>query len=278
MFKSILVFLKTNIFVKHLAVYTLLLIITIWALLKWLDVYTKHGEYIKVPNFKGVPVSELKKISAKNNVTYLIIDSLFDAKVAPGIVVKQEPEFNAEVKQGREVYLYISAMLPPEIPMPKLIDRSLRQAISMISSFGLRLGKIEFVEDVCTNCVLEQRINGKKIKPGVIVSKGSAITLTAGKGTRDITVRMPCLYGLTKEEAIIRLAESSLAVGKSVFETSTEDLKAKIYKQVPSCDSTEDIDIGASIDIFLTLRESRIPKSPLDTITHKKKDDEDFDN
>lgn len=278
MFKSFFQFLISKSFLKQLTIYVLLLCVSTWVLLWWLDVYTKHGEYVKVPDFKGISVNHLKDFSTKNHVTYLVVDSTFEANTPPEVVIKQEPEYNAEVKEGREVYLYISASLPPELPMPKFIDRSLRQAISMIGAFGFKLGKINFIKDDCVNCVLEQRIKGKGIKPGLIVSKGSTINLTVGKGKKETTVRIPCLYGLTKNDAIIRLAESSLAVNKTVFEGGKETPHAKVYKQIPSCQGKEDIDIGSTIDIFLTVREKIIPKVSVDTIDHtKSEEDNDFD-
>jgi beta-lactam-binding protein with PASTA domain len=279
MFKGgILAFIKSKLFLKNIIVYILLLCISGYVLLSWLDGYTKHGEYIKVPNFKGVKISELDTFSEQNKVTYLIVDSIYDAKAIPGVVIKQEPENNAEVKEGREVYLYVSALLPMEIPMPKLIDRSLRQAISMINAYGLRLGKIEFVEDECTNCVLAQKVRGREIKSGKIISKGSVIDLVAGKGMRDIKMGLPCLYGLTRNEAILKLAESSLAVGVVHYNEEKDDNNSRVYKQVPSCDTLENIAIGSVVDIFLTVHKNKIPVANVDTLSNITPEDaKDFD-
>src|SRR5688572_30132691 len=140
MFKGLFKFLKSKTFLKNIAIYFLSLAIIIWLLLSYLRVYTNHGESVNVPNFKGLPIAKLDEVASKSHVRYLIVDSIFDTKAPRGVVLKQEPEVNAEVKEGREVYLYVSASLPPEIIMPKLVDRSLRQAITMIFSNGFKLG------------------------------------------------------------------------------------------------------------------------------------------
>lgn len=279
MFKGFLKFLTGKVFLKNIAIYLLSLGVIIWFLLSYLNVYTHHGESINVPDFKGLPITKLDEIAVKSHVRYLIVDSVFDAKIARGIVLKQEPEFNAQVKEGREVYLYVSASLPPEIIMPKLVDRSLRQAITMIFSHGFKLGKIDFVADECRNCVLEQRVNGKIVPAGKIVAKGGVVDLTAGRGLKDITARMPCLYGLTKNEAVIKLAESSLAVGKIGYDGIKEMPGAKVYRQTPACDGMEEsLEIGATVDIFLTVKQNKIPEIPVDTIISTKSEDEGFDN
>jgi beta-lactam-binding protein with PASTA domain len=279
MFKSFFKFFKSKTFFKTIGIYLVSLGGIIWLLLSYLDVYTQHGDSVNVPDFKGVQVSKLHDIASVNHVRYLIVDSIFDTKIVPGVVIKQDPEFNAQVKEGREVYLYVSASLPPEIVMPKLVDRSLRQAITMIFSYGFRLGKVTFVADECRNCVLEQRVNGKIANAGKIVSKGGTVDLTAGRGLRDITARMPCLYGLTKNEAVIKLAESSLAAGNISYDSGKEDVRAKVYMQTPACGAKEQsVEIGSTIDIFLTVKHTKIPEVPVDTIIKTKSEDEGFDD
>jgi beta-lactam-binding protein with PASTA domain len=70
--------------------------------------------------------------------------------------------------------------------MPKLIDRSLRQATSMIESYGLKIGRVNFINDPCVNCILKQLMYGTEIKPGMPVKKGSQIDLVVGKGDKNI--------------------------------------------------------------------------------------------
>ncbi|MGE0569116.1 MAG: PASTA domain-containing protein, partial [Bacteroidia bacterium] len=74
----------------------------------------------------------------------------------------------------------VTSMVPPNMVMPKLIDRSERQAKLLIDSYGLKLGKVTTKNADCNGCVVEQYVEGKLIEPGQIIRKGSKIDLVIG--------------------------------------------------------------------------------------------------
>lgn len=265
MIKDFFQFIKSKTFLKHLLIYFGFLSLLIGIVLFSLSSFTHHGKLISVPDFSKIKLTDLDKFVAEKNLRYLVIDSLYDPKADKGIVVMQEPEPNSEVKEGRIIYLYVTSILPPSIQMPKLIDRSLRQAASMISTYGLKMAPPKFVPDQCANCVLEQLIKGKKIAPGETIEKGTVIQLIVGKGLSDEEVGVPCLYGLTKKDATEKLAEASLSVGFVKFDEPKDSLKAKLYKQSPSCGKGSSIKMGSSIDLFFTSDKNKIPLMPVDT-------------
>lgn len=277
MFKGLFQFLKSKTFLKHIIIYIVVMGLLIWSLLSWLGSTTNHGETIKVPDFTNIKIAELDKFVADKSIRYLVIDSIYDTKTKPGIVVKQEPEPNAEVKEGRTIYLYVTSILPPSIQMPKLVDCSLRQAAAMIVTYGLKLGKTKFIPDQCANCVLDQLVKGKKIERGATIPKGTVIDLVVGKGLSDEEVAIPCLYGLSRKEALEKLTEASLSIGIIKYDEPKDSLSplAKVYRQSPSCSKDGNINMGGTIDLYLTTNKSKIPAA--DTTTVKKKDDESFD-
>src|SRR5688572_830303 len=128
MFKGIVQFIKSKTFFKNLAVFIVLFLLIGWVVMHWLASYTNHGETVTVPDFTGTKLAQLDQFVADKHVRYQIIDSLYDPKAAKGVVVRQEPEPKALVKDNRTIYLYVTSLLPPGIIMPKLVDRSLRQA------------------------------------------------------------------------------------------------------------------------------------------------------
>ncbi len=71
--------------------------------------------------------------------------------------------------------------------MPKLVDRSTRQAISMIESYGLKQGKVTEIGGDCNGCVIKQFYKGKEIKPGDPIKKGSKIDLAVGRRENSFT-------------------------------------------------------------------------------------------
>jgi beta-lactam-binding protein with PASTA domain len=239
--------------------------------------FTSHGQKVKVPDFTGKKIENLDEFVSDKSVSYLIIDSVYDTKTASGTVIRQEPEPASEVKEGRTIYLYVTTKLPPSILMPKLIDRSLRQAMSMITSYGLKLGNIKYIPDQCVNCILGQQIKGKNVDAGEPIKKGEVINLIVGKGLGSEETDIPCLFGLTRKEAIQKLSEYSLSIGAVSFDVAKDSSTSKVYKQLPDCRTDKMIRMGTSIDLFFTTDKSKIPVVSNDSVKSKKVKDENFD-
>ncbi len=179
--KDIFGYIKSKLFLKHLLFSLLSLVVFLWILSKLLHLYTDHGKIAEVPDFKGKSIQELDAFIVDKKVSYIIIDSIYNPEEKPGIVIKQDPEPKSTVKHNRTIYLYVTSMLPPQIAMPKLVDRSRRQALLMIESYGLKVGKITEVKGDCVGCILRQLFKGKEIIPGEPIKKGSEIDLEIGK-------------------------------------------------------------------------------------------------
>lgn len=252
-------FLKSKQFLLQLVIYAIVVFTIVWGITFWMGSYTHHGKAVTVPNFKGVKIAALDEFVQGKNVYYEISDSIYDPKAAKGVVVRQEPEANAAVKDGRIVYLYVTSILPPRIAMPKLIDRSLRQATAMIASYGLKLGKTEYIPNPCTNCILDQLVEGKSTPPGTFIPKGSIVDLIIGKGLGNIEMEVPCLYELSRTEATSKLMALSLNIGIVTYDNIKDSAKSVVYKQTPSCDKSL-IKLGASVDLYLTTIKTKIPK------------------
>ncbi len=184
--KGFFSFLKSKQFFIHFGLATITIIITLWVLVKMLNSYTQHGESVEVPDFKGKTIAELNGFIDGKDVRYVIIDSIYAPKEKPGLVIRQDPETKTQVKRNRIIYLYVTGMLPPQMLMPKLIDRSERQAILMLESYGFKIGKITQVAGDCNGCVLGQFIKGKAVEPGTNVKKGTVIDLTIGRKDRFV--------------------------------------------------------------------------------------------
>lgn len=260
---SVIKFLKSRTFFKHLGLSIALILLFFWITFKWLGFYTDHGETIPVPDFSNVKISEIDQFVGDKDVRYEIIDSIYDTEKPKGVVIRQDPEPNERVKRNRTIYLYVTAVLPPTVEMPKLKDRSLRQAQAMLEAYGLKLKQpVRYKPDQCVNCVLEQLYNGKPIEPGTKIEKGETIELVAGKGLSDETVIVPYLVGMTYEQAMERLTEVALNPGVIEFEGKKDTLKARVYKQYPRYSKENTVNVGSSVDLFFTTNPDRIPMDP----------------
>ncbi len=174
-------FIKSKQFFINLGIIAASVVLIFFITIKGLDSYTNHGEYIEVPDFKGKKITELTNFVKDKELAIQIIDSIYDPKQTPGIVVRQDPEVNSKVKHNRTIYLYVTGMVAPQIIMPKLVDLSERQAKFVLNSYGLKLGKVDEKSADCNGCIIAQSYNGKNIQPGTPIKKGSTIGLVIGR-------------------------------------------------------------------------------------------------
>lgn len=255
--KDLLFFFKSKAFRIHFLISILVGCFILWLSFKSLNIYTHHGETITVPDFSNVKTEELNAFIADKTLKYQIIDSVFDSKVPAGVVIKQDPEKNSAVKQNRTVYLTVSAKKPPFVKMPNVVDASMRQALAQIESYGLKVGKRTYRPDPCVNCVLAQSMKGKKIEPGTMVPKGSVIDLVLGQGQDGEKINIPCLKGLSYEQAVDKIAESGFSEGSVTCtdcKTNADKANAKVYRQSPSCSSDMMLNPGTGIDLYTSIK------------------------
>ena len=90
------------------------------------------------------------------------------------------------------------------VTVPDMKFLTLRQATSMLESFGLKLGTISYTRTFDQNAVQAQYFEGKPVKPGTRVYKGSIIDLVVGMSSGNI--REPELEE-SSEEASDTLAD-----------------------------------------------------------------------
>ncbi len=273
--KGIISFFKTRTFALHFILAVISLTLVLWFIFKLMGSYTQHGEIVKVPDFTGQHLKDLDNFVADKQVRYEIIDSVYSPKDEPGVVIRQEPEKETDVKHNRTIYLYVTSLLPPQIAMPKLVDRSLRQATAMIESYGLKLGKTKYVADPCSNCILKQFYEGKEIGAGTLIKKGSVIDLQVGKGfdagnAEGTTV--PDVIGLSYCEAKKKLQDVALNIGALIFDKPVKDsCSAYVYRQSPMGGSSI---VGSGIDLYLTGDKSKLELLNKNSSTDDEPEDE----
>ena len=252
MFKII----KDRSLVKNLlfAAMTLFLLFVVW--LKWLDIYTNHNDFIKVPDFNGIHITSLDSLVASHTLRYEIIDSVFYKSEHKGVVVAQDPLPDTDVKKNRKIYLTINSLKVRKVDFPDVFDLTLRQAVSKLQKNGLEVGKLEYRPDIATNKVLAFKVNGIEIEIGQELYHGTTIDLVVGKGLSNEKVKIPNLIGLSRVEANIVLKSTSLNVGLEYFTNEVLDSNlAVIYKQYPNTTESKEISIGSSIDLYFKLLE-----------------------
>lgn len=166
----------------HLACMAVLALIILIGVFKWMKSYTRHGQYISVPDVSGMYESEARDILTASGLRYEIASYKFDKSVVEGGIIEQTPKAGANVKQDRIIYLTLNSGKEPMRNVPDLADNSsLRAAQSQIRAAGFKLGTTVYV-DGAQDWVYEIRYQGKKIEAGTEVPEGSVLTIVAGNG------------------------------------------------------------------------------------------------
>ena len=117
-----------------------------------LGLITRHGREIKVPAVVGRDVKIAAKTLGKMDFD-VDVDSAYDPKQKPYVVLTQIPELNAVVKRGRTVFLTINKATPPETPMPNLLNLSFRSAEMILRTHKLTLGDTSYRPDIAKGAV-----------------------------------------------------------------------------------------------------------------------------
>ncbi len=227
-----------------------------------LGVFTHHNRVIAVPDMTGLSLDEAQQLADTSNVRIDVVDSIYVRGMAKGAVYKQNPVAGAEVKTGRRILLTINAVIPKKVTMPNLVGYSLRQAKAELSTRGLMLGKLNYVNDIATNNVLEQKLRGRNIAPGSSVESGSTIDLVLGLDGLDNRTYIPKVLGMKYSRAVDVIHENSLNVGRQVFDESVKDwrdsLNSVVYRQSPPASQAPTL-MGSDVSIYLTVNPERMP-------------------
>lgn len=256
-------FILSKLFLKQLGIAFLITIGTILLLMLSLNIYTRHGQSVPVPDFTGLNMEATRALAKKSRMKYQVTDSVYTAQVMRGCVAEQNPRPGFRVKKRRTISLTINAFRPEMIAVPDLLDLPLRQAISLIESTGLMMGTLRYKPDLSVNVVLSQLFNGKEIAPGDSIQKGSVIDLVLGKGLSNQRTAVPNLIGLPLEDAAGKILGASLNLGTFIFDrtirTGEDSLKAFVYKQNPEYREDATLQLGSSIYLWMTTDSLRLP-------------------
>lgn len=263
---------------KHVGIITGISIVLLILVFSFLNIYTHHGQSRPLPDFTGLTEVQLKSLIKKSKVRYTIIDSVHIDNAPRGVVIEQVPKAGERVKKNRLVFLTINAWTEEQVAVPNLIDYSLRNAKVILESFGLTAGELVYIPSEYTNLVLGQHYKGKPVQPGTLVPKGTTIDLLIGRGLSSETTSVPSLIGLDLANARRMAQGVYLNIGATIFDedikTTGDSIKAFVWKQSPPAAPGFFLNLGASIDVWLTLDESKLLENNDDLETDSSFEDE----
>ena len=229
-----------------------------------MNIITRHGTHRTVPDFTGIRIADAERLADKERLDIIINDSLFVPAYEGGIVLDQLPKGGVEVKAGRKIYVTINSVRQKMVQVPYVAGRSLRQAKNMLEVAGLGIERLVYEEDIATNYVLAELVDGRELTPDmkVEIEMGEGVVLKVGVEPEKNGVIVPKAIGQGLEAAKSRLWEQGLNIGKIEMDEGINLMNqkdARVYRQSLAHNSSAQL--GDEVSLWLTLDESKVESS-----------------
>lgn len=169
--------------VVHLLLALLFCVILVAGAYWGLNLYTHHGEEIKVPDVSGLkPENAIRRLEVMG-LKADIEDSVYVKSLPPFVVYDQSIKAGELVKKGRTLHLIINSGSAPRLILPDIADNSsLREAQVQLASLGLRHVDVELMKGE-KDWVYRVKCNGHDVGAGASIGVDDRIILVVGDGT-----------------------------------------------------------------------------------------------
>lgn len=242
-------FVKDKWFYISLGVIILLIIIGFEIVFHSLDSFTRHGEEMLVPDLNSMNYEDVQQ-EYGDVFHFQLIDSVYVKDFPEGAVYQQDPRPGLKVKKGRNIYIIRTTIAPEIVRVPNLRNLSLRQAMVLLSSAGLKVDRLEFVDYFARNAVVEQLVSGIVVEPNTELEKGTAVTLRVGYGNGDKTTYLPDIIGVSKNLAKEKINNASLNLGTEIYIDNDEPENLIVYKIDPEYDKNTMVELGSEVNVW----------------------------
>ena len=174
--------LLNNIWIKNLLLAVAVFLLLVFGVLKWLDIYTKHGSQIEIPDVRGMQIAEASSFFTQKGLNYEIIDSTYVKNKKQGSILETIPPHGSFVKEGRTIYITINAKTAQLLTVPYVKDMSQRQALATLKSIGFETIEIKSISGVFKELVLGLESKGKSLEQGSRLPADAPLTLLVSLG------------------------------------------------------------------------------------------------
>ncbi|MEU9863198.1 Stk1 family PASTA domain-containing Ser/Thr kinase [Streptomyces sp. NPDC047971] len=155
---------------------------------------SRGPQIVKVPNLKGKPLAEAKRLLAKEGLAPGVITRAFSQDIAQGAVIGSDPEPGTERSPDSAVALVVSKGAP--IDVPDVAGESVDEARNTLREAGL---KVEVATERVHSPEAAGTVAAQSLAEGSRAAQGDRIVLTVSKGPRMVAV--PDVVGESTDSA-----------------------------------------------------------------------------
>nr|WP_320025595.1 Stk1 family PASTA domain-containing Ser/Thr kinase [uncultured Acetobacterium sp.] len=186
------------------------------------------GKTVEVPDIKGKTTAEAKTTLEKLDLVLEVEKEVYNADVAAGLIITQNPESGKELQSGKTVKVTVSKGVKTGT-IPSVIGMSEADAVKAIETANFVVGEIkrEYNSNYNADIVFQMNPNG-----ATTANEGTKVTIYVSKGEDLITV--PSVVGQTETDAKSTIKNAGLTVGAVTNEASTDYAKGMVMRQSPT--------------------------------------------
>ena len=201
-----------------------------------------------VDNYIGMLLSAAReKIDGKFKIK---VEEEYSADYAKDLVIRQDPESDTELEEGKTLTLVVSKGTRTEdkVSVPEVVGKRESSAKSELEAAGLKVSvKTKYSTDVAKGKVIFQSPGS-----GNQVTKNSTVVITVSQGEKPETmVRVPNLRYFTESGARSELKNSNLVLGSVLTEYSDSVEKGLVIRQTVGSGSK--VKEGTAVGIYVSL-------------------------
>ena len=147
-----------------------------------LDIYTHHGESIKVPDLTQMNYEKAVQLAKSDGLLVVVTDSGYNKKLPVDCILTQMPVPGSEVKRGHVIYVSVNSPSSPTFAIPDIVDNSsFREAEAKLMALGFKLLPPRYVVGE-KDWVYGIMSRGRQVGTGDMVSIDTPLTLLVGNG------------------------------------------------------------------------------------------------
>ena len=179
-------FLLSKTFLKQIIIAVGILVLLTFGVLQYLKSTTHHGEFVLVPDLSKKTIREVNEILGDAGLRSVVLDSTnFNPEYPRFSVIEQNPVPNKHVKEGRKIYLTLNPSGYKKVSVPNVIQKTKRNAESMLKAVGLEVDRIEYINELGKDMVYYVEYEGSRINPGTQLPKTTGVVLVCGNGNEE---------------------------------------------------------------------------------------------
>ncbi len=261
-FKEAYYFLTSSIFLKNFFSANAIIIVVLFLVFQWLQCFTRHGEEVTVPDFRGQTLPQVQELLKRKHLQIAVIDSTYDGKKLPLSIIDQNPlptkVTGLRVKKDRTIYITVNSETPPSVRLPNIWNKDFDYVKKVLENYDLKVNVVDRKPDRAVNTVLEVQYKGEVLKKprtrkeAIRIPRGSTIGVVVADGGGSM-VQVPKIRCKTYAEAKFVIDSYGLNIESvNIDGTVTDSLSAYVYQQNPPYSPEDLIQVGSPINLWLT--------------------------